>query len=238
MICPNCGNKMEDDSKFCTSCGHKVEKEIMSTDEAGYKTLRCNECGGTMKIDEDKNIIRCPYCGSEKLVVESDFVKVAKYKIQSEKDVKLERIKADNYLKLETVKAKNALAIAKAKSEGRETRWMMLGIIILALLLFALGIYSDHQKNEKIEKLNSQEIEVVSPTFNSFDLIDKDFDFVMEQLKEDGFTNIKTLEVSPGLLLNKKGKVILVTIDDEAIMTDSVYGANETVVVKYFSKGE
>lgn len=27
MFCPNCGNQMEDDSKFCTACGARIEEE-------------------------------------------------------------------------------------------------------------------------------------------------------------------------------------------------------------------
>lgn len=47
-------------------------------------SLRCNDCGGVMNVDQNREILCCPYCGSKAFVPESD-------------DVKKERIRADAY---------------------------------------------------------------------------------------------------------------------------------------------
>ena len=92
MFCPNCGKKAEDGAKFCVECGHKFVNNTTPTTSAQnnkhtgtteFKTLKCSECGGVMQVDEDKNIASCPYCGSASLVVESDYVKVHKQRINS-----------------------------------------------------------------------------------------------------------------------------------------------------------
>lgn len=42
--------------------------------------LRCEDCGGTMMIDEGREVLSCPYCGSKKVIIESDEVKIEKIK--------------------------------------------------------------------------------------------------------------------------------------------------------------
>ena len=59
--------------------------------------LTCSDCGGTMDIDADKNVILCPFCGSKKIILESDDVKIAKVELEKRKiDKDIELIKRDN----------------------------------------------------------------------------------------------------------------------------------------------
>ena len=44
--------------------------------EAETIQLRCEECGGTMTIDKSRSVLSCPYCGSTKIVADSDEVKI------------------------------------------------------------------------------------------------------------------------------------------------------------------
>lgn len=39
---------------------------------AGKRTMICKNCGATMEVDEDKNILYCPYCGSKELIENDD----------------------------------------------------------------------------------------------------------------------------------------------------------------------
>lgn len=50
-----------------------------------YITMKCQDCGATMDIDPEKQIIYCPYCGSKHLIEESDDVKKARL----DKDVRI-----------------------------------------------------------------------------------------------------------------------------------------------------
>lgn len=55
--------------------------------------LTCSDCGGTMDIDADKKVLLCPFCGSKKIILESDEVKIAK--IQADADVEKAKIQRD-----------------------------------------------------------------------------------------------------------------------------------------------
>lgn len=36
------------------------------------KKITCKHCGATMEVDEDKDILFCPYCGSKELIENND----------------------------------------------------------------------------------------------------------------------------------------------------------------------
>ena len=57
-------------------------------------SLKCEDCLGTMEIDESRTIISCPYCGSKKIIPESDAVKIEK--IKSEKHLKMMEMMQQN----------------------------------------------------------------------------------------------------------------------------------------------
>ena len=41
-------------------------------DEVKKISLVCEQCGGTLMVDDAKEVMACPYCGSKTLIVESD----------------------------------------------------------------------------------------------------------------------------------------------------------------------
>lgn len=41
-------------------------------------SLRCEDCLGTMEVDESREVLTCPYCGSKKMLPVSDAVKITK----------------------------------------------------------------------------------------------------------------------------------------------------------------
>ena len=55
MFCPECGAKIEDDSKFCTKCG---------TDMAKFKPTELSEVS--------ENILKCPNC--EKIFARDSYI--------------------------------------------------------------------------------------------------------------------------------------------------------------------
>ncbi|MCR5419309.1 MAG: hypothetical protein K6E84_10365 [Lachnospiraceae bacterium] len=47
-------------------------------------SLQCEACHGTMDVDENREVLTCPYCGSKQLIPVSDAVKIEKIKNEAE----------------------------------------------------------------------------------------------------------------------------------------------------------
>ena len=96
--------------------------------------LRCENCGSSMDINAERDILFCPYCGAKALIEESDEVKITKMNtdaVNRMTDVKLEKAR----LKLELKKEEG--------KEDQRTLIMMIAIfaffIIMAFVLKAIG---------------------------------------------------------------------------------------------------
>ena len=59
------------------------------------RKMKCNECGGTLELNEDRDIICCPYCGSKELIEESDEVKIER--IKSKERIEIEKDNKDKF---------------------------------------------------------------------------------------------------------------------------------------------
>lgn len=59
--------------------------------EAETIQLRCEECGGTMTIDKSRSVLSCPYCGSTKIVADSDEVKMERIRNERIKDIEIHK---------------------------------------------------------------------------------------------------------------------------------------------------
>lgn len=77
-------------------------------------SLRCQDCNGVMAVDKDRQVISCPYCGSERMIIESD-------------NVKIEQIKADARIKEK-----------KMDAETRKRDDIFALISLLGLMLFGI----------------------------------------------------------------------------------------------------
>lgn len=124
MFCSNCGTEITAGSKFCYKCG----KPTKNIDAVQIAKLKCQECNGIMEVDSDKQVAMCPYCGSKKLIIESDDVKIEK--IRSEKDITIERQRGD--VEIEKIKLENA---EKKRADRNDT---MTWIICLAVSIFMM----------------------------------------------------------------------------------------------------
>ena len=125
MYCGKCGFNVQDGFKFCPKCGNEVVG-------AGTKIIKltCDDCGGTMSVNGDQNLIVCPFCGSKRIVIESDTVKVEQ--IRSGASVEKQRIQSNE----EMYKAK--VEADKTKSETKSTIALLItcfGFMFLMLLL-------------------------------------------------------------------------------------------------------
>lgn len=87
MYCSKCGYQLDENDNFCPKCGNKVGSS--AGNNVRMIRLKCQDCNGTLEIDEKREIVTCPYCGSKNLIPESDAVKIAKIQTDGYKDVEI-----------------------------------------------------------------------------------------------------------------------------------------------------
>lgn len=121
MFCCKCGTKLADNVKFCYKCGAPTVNNIPAdkTPQKQFQTvaLRCQDCGGIMEVDEDGEIMQCPYCGSKRIVEVSDTVRIEK--IRSKHQLEEKKLELD----------------AKAEKEKRDDKSVWKAVAFLFLLL-------------------------------------------------------------------------------------------------------
>jgi len=131
MHCPNCGSNIPDNSKFCNVCGNRI-----STPNPGeFINMRCPDCGGTMIIDNSREVISCPFCGSKRVYIDSENIKIEKVRFAAKENI--ERIKADKETTIERIRAEREIRAAKAKpkSPTPENGYSMMAKIIIVLIV-------------------------------------------------------------------------------------------------------
>lgn len=141
MFCSQCGNKLQDNVKFCSSCGCKV----ISESQSNIVKLRCRDCGGKMTIDDNREVIACPFCGSEEIILESDSLKAER--VRSDARVKVAYANRD--AKIEKYHAERDVKVAEYDYNDRKGKRSFhgkvltliagLAAMILAVLLLLVG---------------------------------------------------------------------------------------------------
>lgn len=109
---------------------NELDKSKETSKEPIYnvKQLNCKNCGGTLTYDASKDVVKCPYCGSSAIVIESDNVRIEKYKTNAKKDISYKKIDSEKEISLKEL---------EVKKEMHEYRAL---IIIFILILFAWSI--------------------------------------------------------------------------------------------------
>lgn len=90
--CINCGNELPDNAKFCQVCGNSIGAV------SARKTiqLRCKNCNGVMTIDNEKEILSCPFCGSKEVIDDSDEVTIERIRSNAYKEVEFRKMEREN----------------------------------------------------------------------------------------------------------------------------------------------
>lgn len=113
MFCYNCGSKVIDGAKFCASCGTNLSTSsapVSAKTATGKLQLRCDSCNGTLIGTVNNPILKCPFCGSTEMIIESDAVKT-------------QRIKSDEHVTIQRDKSSHARQMANdARDFEREKR--------------------------------------------------------------------------------------------------------------------
>ena len=72
----------------------------MSNEKLKTESAVCSNCGGKLDIDNSKDNVVCPYCGTNysvsELTGESDAVRIEKIKLNAQKEIEKEKLKNEN----------------------------------------------------------------------------------------------------------------------------------------------
>lgn len=125
MYCSKCGYEAKDGEKFCVKCG------AILNDTTSKKTIKltCEDCGGEMNIEAGRNVLTCPYCGSKKLIAESDEVTIAR--INKESDAERMRFEKERREYEEEL---------RVKKDKEDTKFIIIALPILVLTLVIICV--------------------------------------------------------------------------------------------------
>lgn len=129
MFCYKCGHEAKEGEKFCTKCG----TILSNRDERKTVKLTCEDCSGVMEVDSDKTILTCPYCGSKKLITESDEVTIARIK----KEADSERMRYDK----EKREYEEELRLKKDKEDWKAIRFLWVIGIAIWFFIFIIATF-------------------------------------------------------------------------------------------------
>mgnify|MGYP000062081328 FL=1 len=125
MYCSKCGYEAKDGEKFCVKCG------AILNDTTSKKTIKltCEDCGGEMNIEAGRNVLTCPYCGSKKLIAESDEVTIARINKESDAErMKFEKEKREYEEEL------------RVKKDKEDNRFIIVTFSAAALMLIVIFV--------------------------------------------------------------------------------------------------
>ena len=125
MYCSKCGYEAKDGEKFCVKCG------AILNDTTSKKTIKltCEDCGGEMNIEAGRNVLTCPYCGSKKLIAESDEVTIARINKESDAErMKFEKEKREYEEEL------------RVKKDKEDTKFIIIALPIFVLTLVIICV--------------------------------------------------------------------------------------------------
>ena len=130
MKCPKCEKIVPDTVKFCPECGYDIGED----NSVRLVQVRCKSCSGVMRIDTEKSIAVCPFCGATELIVESDEVLIEKDRNRVYKEIELEKLKNEK----ELLDEKNAEEAAAAYRKKVSSKLLLIWIIFVSLVALAM----------------------------------------------------------------------------------------------------
>lgn len=150
---------------------------------AGSKTvsLVCAHCGGTMTVDKDSSILKCPYCGSAELIRENDNVKIAKIKNDTQKEIEIKKMEYEDRERERRYKER------RNESDDEFAKFGMYLLVPLVLFFLIFALIQSSKKDEVIQPLDPT-MAAVSMSSSSFD--SENYQSALNLLQKSGFTNI------------------------------------------------
>lgn len=107
-------------------------------------SLICENCGGTLQVDEGKEIIACPYCGNKTLIVESDAVTMERIRTSAQKEVELEKIRVADREQQRILEKEEQKEQEQRAKEFKKGKWSKVLIVLFVIAgFFTFGYFSD-----------------------------------------------------------------------------------------------
>lgn len=109
--------------------------------------LQCQECNGVMDVKEDSNVICCPYCGSKKLIIDNDPVKIEKIKSETaieqakiKKDVELDKHQTYREIELKKLEKEKYLLEQQEVADFKKGKFSKIILIYCIACIFGIFI--------------------------------------------------------------------------------------------------
>ncbi|TCL61155.1 hypothetical protein EDD76_101252 [Kineothrix alysoides] len=119
--------------------------EVIDKNYAGTIVLKCTNCGGHLEVDKENDTAKCPFCGTSKLLIESDEVVIERIRSKTFKDVASEKIQANKELELTKLQLLNQEKIEKKLGKIRKSPLTVI-IAIITIASFFAAIVAYQQK--------------------------------------------------------------------------------------------
>ena len=139
MFCPECGNEVTQGAKFCSNCGRALAANESSV--SGTIQMRCKSCNGIMHAKEGENLLYCPYCGAEEMIVDSEDVAIEKIRYKAYADVEKHRQETTKQVELERMKHEREMEehedIKESSRQFKKSKlrkWVILFAILCAII--------------------------------------------------------------------------------------------------------
>lgn len=102
-------------------------------------SLRCKHCEGILDIEEGRDVLFCPYCGSKELIPESDTVKIERIRTGAYRDVELGKQDVAKEMQMNEYEYEKWKAEFEEEKRQREEKEGWLGVVgIFVFLLYML----------------------------------------------------------------------------------------------------
>ena len=203
-------------------------------------SMTCPHCGATIDVDADNKPMYCNYCGS-RIYIDNGVKKFEINKnidinknIEVNKDIKYHKTYVDE-AKIKKIESKERIRLEELAYKEREDRrnnnvfFICIGFLFLIMIVcFGLAEGSE-QKNKPKE----DEIEV---PFSAEELEGKNYEVVISDLENAGFTNVKEKQIKDIVvgLVKKDGEVEQVSVNGDSDFTSgTIFPDDAKVVVVY-----
>ncbi len=113
-------------------------------DDLRKVSLVCEQCGGTLLVDDAKEVMACPYCGSKTLIIESDAVTMERIRTSAQKEVELERIRAVDREQQRLAQREQEREMSNQTERFRKSKWFK--FLIVGFFIAAFCAYSCFSK--------------------------------------------------------------------------------------------
>ncbi len=106
--------------------------------------LKCADCGGHVEVDKENNIANCPFCGTSKLLVESDEAVIERIRNKAFEDVANEKMQADKEIELTKQQIRDQEKTEKKLGRIRKSPvTAIIAILTIASLFAAIDVCRD-----------------------------------------------------------------------------------------------